>query len=108
TFSEAPPPVEMNNVPGGSTEKLGAQPTLAWLTVTDCPATVMEPVRRSVPGLGATVNRTGPSPAPASPAVTVIQLVLLVAAQLQSGVESTVSLLISPSLETAKPVWLSV
>ena len=73
----------------------------AWVTVNVWPAMVSVPVR-AAPVLAATLNATVPGPLPLAPLVTVIQLALDVADQLQLAPALTPTLLATPAAATAK------
>jgi hypothetical protein len=68
-------------------------------TVNVLPAIVSVPVRIEVMVLGATVKLAEPSPEPVAPAVTVIQVTLLTAVQVQPVFVVTVADPVSPAAE---------
>ncbi len=74
----------------------------AWLTATDCPATVNVPVRAVPVVLAATLNVTEPMPDPLAPAVTVIQDVVVAAVQEQDVPDVTLSVRLVASASTSK------
>src|SRR5687768_11823909 len=80
----------------------------AWLTATDCPATVSVPVRAVPVVLAATLNVTEPMPDPLAPAVMVIQDVVVVAVQEHDVPEVTLSVRLVASASTSKLVGVTV
>ena len=80
----------------------------AWLTATDCPATVNVPVRAVPVVLAAMLNVTEPIPDPLAPAVTVIHDVVVVAVQEQAVPVVTLSVRLVASASTSKLTGVTV
>ena len=74
----------------------------ACVTVNVCVAIVSVPVRADAFGFAATLKPTGPFPLPLAPLVTVIQLSLLAADQLQPAPEVTFVEPVPPAATTDK------
>jgi hypothetical protein len=78
TLVDPGPPPATTDCDAGETLTLHV--TAAWLTVNVCPPMVIVPARVVPLGLAAALKLTVPLPLPVAPAVTVNQLVLLLAA----------------------------
>ena len=83
---------------------LSVGPLPCCVTVTVCPAMVRVPVREVVAVLAATLRLTVPLPEPLAPAVTVIQVALLVAVHAQPVPAVTVTLLGPPAAVALRAV----
>ena len=85
----------------------GAVPA-AWVTATDCPATVRVPLRGVAVVFAAMLNVTEPMPDPLAPAVTVIQDVVVVAVHEHDVPEVTLSVRLVASASTSRLVGVTV
>jgi hypothetical protein len=86
----------------------GCTAPAAWLTGTDCPATVTVPVRAEPVVLAATLKVTEPMPDPVAPAVTVIHDVVVLAVQAQDVPDVTLSVRLLASASTSKLTGVTV
>ena len=80
----------------------------AWLTATDCPATVRVPLRGVPVVLPAMLNVTEPMPDPLAPAVTVIHGVVVVAVQEHDVPDVTLSVRLVASESTSTLTGVTV